>query len=70
MDNNEVITQVKKYLRKHKSVDVKWFVTDKENGLGIEKDNRELDIIIQDILNSPWFTQYAGHNKDDISLKI
>jgi len=64
-----VINRTKKYLLKHKSVDIKWFIRDKDNGLGIVKNVRDVDIIVQGVLNSPWFTQYSGHNKDDISIK-
>ncbi len=69
MDNKEVIKRVKKYLLKYKSVDIKWYISDKDNGLGINKNDRELDIIVQGLLNSPWFTQYPGHNRNDISIK-
>ena len=69
MDNNEVISRVKKYLIKYKSVDIKWYINDMDNGLGINKNDREMDIIVQGVLSYPWFTEYSGHNKNDISIK-
>ncbi len=69
MENKKVIKLIRKYLHKHKSVDIKWYIKDKANGLGINKNDREVDVIVQGVLNSPWFTQYLGHNKNDISIK-
>jgi len=69
MENREVIDRTTKYLRKHKSVDIRWFLKDKEHGLDIAKNDRELDIIVQGILAYPWYVIYSGHNKDDISIK-
>jgi hypothetical protein len=69
MKNNTVIKNIEQYLYKNKSVDIKWYLNDKVNGLGIEKNAREIDIIVQEVLSKPWFTQYSGHNTSDISIK-
>ena len=70
MNNIAVIRRIEKYLYSNKSVDIKWFIADKEHGLGCEKNDREIDIIVQALLDKPWFTQYQGHNREnDISIK-
>ncbi len=69
MENKNVIKKVQAYLLTYKSVDLKWFIADQENGLGIKKNAREIDIINQELINKPWFTNYHGHNPHDISIK-
>jgi hypothetical protein len=69
MDNKIVVKEIKRYLNRHKSVDINWYLNDKENGLGVTKNDREIDIIVQTLLDKPWFKQYSGHNPNDISIK-
>ena len=66
MENDEIIKQIKKYLRKKKTVDIKWFI---KNEYDIQKNAREIDIINQGIINDVWFKNYIGHNPDDISIR-
>lgn len=65
MENKEVIKRAKKYLEKEKTLDLKWLVKD----IGAEKNNREIDIINNEITNCWGFSNYTGHNPNDISIK-
>jgi hypothetical protein len=65
MENEEIIKRIKKYLRKNKTVDIKWFIND----LGLQKNAREIDVINQGVINGIWFKNYNGHNPNDISIK-
>ncbi|CAN5785072.1 hypothetical protein BH10BAC2_BH10BAC2_35880 [soil metagenome] len=68
--NEECIKKIKDYLteqwRSPRTVDLLWYLNEV---LFVEKNKREIDIISQGILNGVWFTNYEGHNPNDISIK-
>lgn len=69
MDNKDVVKRTIKYLKKYKTVDLKWFIHDSKYGLDLVKNAREIDIVYQALLDRPGIEPYQGHNPDDISLK-
>ncbi len=69
MENTEVIKKVKEYLFKYKTVDLIWFIETPIEGLGLQKNKRDFNIINQEITDCLGFSNYTSHNPNDIGIK-
>jgi hypothetical protein len=67
MTNKKIIHKIQWYVCRKGSVDIKWYV--REN-LKQEKNDREIDIIYTGVLNCFWFSDYKGHNPNDLSIRL
>ena len=64
--DKQIISEIRRYIRKYKTVDLKYYL--KANDY--IKNDREIDMIYYGVLSSFWYSDYKGHNPNDISLRL
>ena len=69
MTDKQVVKDIRKYICKEKShsVEVKWYLKDVAK---VDKNNREVDIIVIGVTSGIWYSEYQSQNKDDRGVKL